>query len=47
MDKKGVAILLIALVLAVAAGSSVYMYLKDMPLVVAIDARGKDIYRQR
>lgn len=32
MDKKGVAILVIALVLAVAAGASVYLYLKDMPL---------------
>jgi pilus assembly protein CpaB len=38
MDKKGVAILVIALVLAVAAGGSVYLYLKEMPLAQGIDA---------
>lgn len=32
MDKKGIALLLIALVLAVAAGGSVYVYLKAMPV---------------
>ena len=37
MDKKGVAILLIALVMAVAAGASVYLYLEDISL-----AQGND-----
>lgn len=32
MDKKGIALLLIALVLAVAAGGGIYLYLKGMPL---------------
>ncbi|MDP3911214.1 MAG: Flp pilus assembly protein CpaB [Gemmatimonadales bacterium] len=31
MDKKGIALLLVAVVLAVAAGGSVYLYLKGMP----------------
>jgi pilus assembly protein CpaB len=31
MDRKGIALLLIAVVLAVAAGGSVYLYLKGMP----------------
>lgn len=35
MDKKGVALLLIALLLAVATGGSVYLYLKGMPLAEA------------
>jgi pilus assembly protein CpaB len=38
MDKKGVAILLIALVMAIAAGASVYLYLKDASL-----AQGNDV----
>jgi pilus assembly protein CpaB len=39
MDKKGLALLLIALVLAVAAGSGVYLYLKG---VSAAEARGPE-----
>jgi pilus assembly protein CpaB len=32
MDKKGIALLLIALILAIAAGGTVYIYLKAVPL---------------
>jgi pilus assembly protein CpaB len=35
MDKKGIALLVISLVLAVAAGAGVYLYLKGMPVVAA------------
>ncbi len=40
MDKKGIALLLIAVVLAVAAGGSVYLYLKGMP--ASAQAQGSD-----
>ena len=35
MDKKGIALLVVALVLAVAAGGGVYIYLKNMPVAEA------------
>jgi pilus assembly protein CpaB len=35
MDKKGIALLMVALILAIAAGGGVYLYLKGMPLVQA------------
>jgi pilus assembly protein CpaB len=35
MEKKGIALLLVALILAVAAGGGVYLYLKGMPTVQA------------
>jgi pilus assembly protein CpaB len=35
MDKKGIALLMVALVLAITAGGGVYLYLKGMPLVQA------------
>jgi pilus assembly protein CpaB len=38
MDKKGIALLLIAVVLAVAAGGSVYLYLKGMPATATVEA---------
>jgi pilus assembly protein CpaB len=38
MDKKGIALLLVAVVLAVAAGGSVYLYLKDMPVATDVQA---------
>lgn len=37
MDKKGIALLLVALVLAAAAGGTVYLYLKGMPTAHAVD----------
>ena len=33
MDKRGIILLTVALVLAIAAGGGVYLYLKGMPLV--------------
>jgi len=39
MDKKGIALLVVALVLAVAAGGGVYLYLKNMP---AAEAQGPE-----
>jgi len=38
MDKKGIALLLVAVVLAVAAGGSVYLYLKGMPTTASAQA---------
>jgi pilus assembly protein CpaB len=35
MDKKGIALLLVAMVLAVAAGGGIYLYLKSMPVAEA------------
>ena len=35
MDKKGIVLLLVAVVLAVAAGGSVYLYLKGVPVLNA------------
>ncbi len=35
MDKKGIALLIVALVLAITAGGGIYLYLKGMPLVQA------------
>jgi pilus assembly protein CpaB len=35
MDKKGIALLIVALVLAITAGGGIYLYLKGMPLTQA------------
>jgi len=37
MDKKGIALLFVALVLAVGAGGSIYLYMKGMPLAKSED----------
>jgi pilus assembly protein CpaB len=43
MDRKGIALLLVAVILAVAAGGSVYWYLKGMPAAATVEAAGPKV----